>query len=187
MQNTNLRGASIARTVSVLSDYMEMVDISTNAESNFERLDTAPEEPSPTATNIADLFDNFEHPDGAKWFARLIWAILIRNAWLFPDADILGRVREGWTGESYRRQYESNSKIYLQLEIYSYIDVQWQINAKMVFVAAAEDSIPELFRRTQYVNRSFHEIERFRQTVYAEEQLPADIRFERSILEYMAP
>ncbi|RDW67413.1 uncharacterized protein DSM5745_09279 [Aspergillus mulundensis] len=206
-QNANIRSACIAPSVSELPSSSGRVDISTDSDPCFENLESIPDEPRPTdvikykngwvrdvrqilvsggglfitASNIAEIFDNFEHPDHAKRFARFIWAILSPNALLFHNEDILDRVREVWTGERDRRQHLSNSKIYLQLEDYAYIDIQWQLKKDLAFVAATEDSIPELFRRTMYVKRSLHEIEQSRRPNITEERILEDIRDSRSV------
>lgn len=104
-----------------------------------------------TAANIGDIFDNFEHRDHAKRFARLVWQLLRKNPWRFPSESILDTVREEWIGEKYNRQQvlEGEIPIYMQLEVYAYLDLDWQPTRKLIFVAITKDSIPELFRRTQ--------------------------------------
>lgn len=104
-----------------------------------------------TATNIADIFENFQHPDHAKRFARLVWQLLRKDPWLFPNESILDMVREEWTGEKFNRQQvvEKDIPIYLQLEVYAYLDLDWQPTRKLIFVAITDDGITELFRRTQ--------------------------------------
>lgn len=104
-----------------------------------------------TATNIADIFENFQHPDHAKRFARLVWQLLRKDPWLFPNESILDMVREEWTGEKFNRQQvvERDTPIYLQLEVYAYLDLDWQPTRKLIFVAITDDGITELFRRTQ--------------------------------------
>lgn len=104
-----------------------------------------------TATNIADLFGNFEHPDHAKRFARLVLQLLRKEPWYFPSESILDRVREEWTDEKHTSQQvlERETPIYMQLEVYAYLDLEWQPTRKLTFVAVTEDSILELFARAQ--------------------------------------
>ncbi|KAL2845880.1 hypothetical protein BJY01DRAFT_247487 [Aspergillus pseudoustus] len=89
-----------------------------------------------TQTNIADIFDNFEHPDHAKQLAR-----------------------EVWTGEKDKRQQVPETPIYVQVEVYVYFDINWQPTRKVIFVAATKDSIPEIFNRTKYPEEELDEFE----------------------------
>ncbi|KAL3450784.1 hypothetical protein BJX65DRAFT_252260 [Aspergillus insuetus] len=131
-----------------------------------------------TATNIADIFENFEHPDHARRFARLVWALLSREAWLFPSETILDRVREVWTGKKEHRQEAPKLPIYVQLEVYAYIDINWQPTRKLIFVAATEDSLPELFKHTHYEKRRSAEIEMTRRQI-PEKKFLAELRERR--------
>ncbi|KAL4781959.1 hypothetical protein BJX76DRAFT_369468 [Aspergillus varians] len=169
--NPKICGTKIAPTVSDLSETFGKMTVTPQ----FENLETINEEVKDiikykqgwvrdarrvlisggglliTATNIADIFDNFEHPDHAKRFARLVWQLLRKDSWFFPSESILDRIREEWTGEKYNRQQvlERETPIYMQLEVYAYLDLNWQPMRKLIFVAATKDSIPELVERTQ--------------------------------------
>ncbi|KAL3479622.1 hypothetical protein BJX99DRAFT_255347 [Aspergillus californicus] len=182
--NPRVTTSNVAPTVSDLSEALGGLGISDPITSGFGSLDTIHEDTQEdvlkyrhgwvrsarqalisgeglliTATNIADIFDNFEHPDHAKRFARLIWELLMRDAWLFPSEAILDKVREVWTGEKDNRLQVPEVPIYVQLEVYAYFDINWQPTRKLIFVAVTEDSIPELFKRTKYVERRSNELE----------------------------
>jgi hypothetical protein len=164
----------IAPTVSDLSDAFDCLDISNTINARLTNLETIHEDTEDvlkykhgwirdgrqllisgeglliTETNIADIFDNFEYPDHAKRFARLIWALLSSGACLFPSEAILDKIREVWTGDKDKRQRVPRTPILLRVEVYAYFGINWQPTRKLIFVAATKDSIPELFKRTKY-------------------------------------
>ncbi|KAL4881755.1 hypothetical protein BJY04DRAFT_53912 [Aspergillus karnatakaensis] len=157
-----------------------------------------------TAANIADIFDNFEHPDHAKRFARLLWELLEHRPLVFSSESVLDRIRENWTGERYNRQPvpESETRIYMQLEVYVYLDLNWQPTRRLIFVAITEDSMSELFSRAQpatftsweelygagarlvSVDRLLEELRDFREELSASETLQEAIRRWHHRLDY---
>ncbi|KAL3461821.1 hypothetical protein BJX64DRAFT_289004 [Aspergillus heterothallicus] len=191
--------AKVAPSVSDLSEDMAKIAISSTFEPHIETLETIEEESTDvikykhgwirdarqvfitaegvliTATNVADIFDNFEHPDHATRFARLIWELLSVEAWIFPNESILDKIREVWTGERYNRQQVLETPIYVQLEVYTYVDLNWRPMRKLIFVAATKDSIPELFKRTRYAKRQPDEIDKNTQMI-DEDDFLAELR-----------
>ncbi|KAL3484528.1 hypothetical protein BJX62DRAFT_248362 [Aspergillus germanicus] len=192
--------SNVAPTVSDLSEALDGLGISDPIGSRVENLNTIQEDTPEdvlkykhgwirdgrqvltpgeglliTETNIADIFHNFEHPDHAKRFARMIWALLRKDAWLFPSEAILDKVREVWTGGKEHRQQVPDVPIHVKLEVYVYFDTQWQLTRKLIFVAVSKDSILELFRRTQYDKRRLSEIDIARRTVL-EKKFLAELR-----------
>ncbi|KAL5048569.1 hypothetical protein BDW71DRAFT_205268 [Aspergillus fruticulosus] len=201
------RGAGISSTrttptVSCLSDKLEKMTIAPTPNSNLGNLDTVPEDTLDvleykggwvrdarrllisgeglllTSRNIAEIFDNFEHPDHAKRFARLVWTLLSRNAWVFRDKYIFDRIREVWTGETRKKQQISEVPIFMQLEVYDFFDIYWRLRRGLIFVAATKDSIPELFNRAGYLKRHQDEIETMQQEISQQEFL-SKLRTER--------
>ncbi|KAL2847205.1 hypothetical protein BJY01DRAFT_246979 [Aspergillus pseudoustus] len=198
----NFSRAALAPSDSDLSESLAKVKISSPLDTHFETLETIHEETQDvieykygwvrdarqvlisaeglliTAANLTDIFDSFEHPDHATRFARLVWEILSNATWSFPNEDILDRVRGVWTGEKYSRQQLLETPIYVHLGVYAYVNIRWRPVRKLIFVAATEDSIPELFKRTQYDKRRADEISRMRLRV-AEDGFLAELRDRR--------
>ncbi|KAL4989993.1 hypothetical protein BDW68DRAFT_175354 [Aspergillus falconensis] len=201
-RGAGISSTSITPTVSCLSDQLEKMTIAPTPNSNLGNLDTVPEDTLDvleykgdwvrdarrllisgeglllTSRNIAEIFDNFEHPDHAKRFARLVWTLLSRNAWVFRDKYIFDRIREVWTGETRKKQQISEVPIFMQLEVYDFFDIYWRLRRGLIFVAATKDSIPELFNRAGYLKRHQDEIETMQQEISQQEFL-SKLRTER--------
>ncbi|KAL3428592.1 hypothetical protein BDV09DRAFT_181813 [Aspergillus tetrazonus] len=197
-----VNSTNLTPTMSILSDQLEKMTINPSPNSNLGNLDTVRENILNvikykggwvrdgrrllisaeglllTSSNVAEIFDNFEHPDHAKRFARLIWTLLSRNAWVFREKDILNKVREVWTGETRNKQQLSETPIFMQLEVYDFFDIHWQLRRGLIFVAATKDSISEIFNRAQYLIRHPDEIETKQQEINQQEFL-SKLRTER--------
>ncbi|KAL2840286.1 hypothetical protein BJY01DRAFT_250066 [Aspergillus pseudoustus] len=135
-----------------------------------------------TGSNIRELFDTFQRRHQARSFARKLWTAFSKRSLYSSNGNFIDRVRDIWVQDATVRQAGPDSPIYVQIETHRFIDLFYQLNFTLTFVAITEDSIAKLFEYADYCYTSGLDVGDIRQAGHPinEDELLRAIRRERS-------